>query len=125
MDESKRHRFPGFVEKGTILTRGISGALWVLFPVLRWLVPAVRRQPCYWKSLIRFGVLHPAKRDRYRICVVLNSLPASNLWGHAWLEKEDRNIETKKRRCGAVLFKVAENERFRFYIPLPGPEVQT
>ncbi len=85
------------------LTRGACGALWVGFPLLRMVSPAVRRQSCLWRSRLLRGMLPCRLREQSRVNCALRFGRGGRAHGHCWVTVAGREYSSKSRRPRGLL----------------------
>ena len=103
------------------LRRGLSRFALLLFPILRAVIPAFRRHPCYWRAVILFQTLSREQQARARINLCLDVRPEATVWGHSWLTVDGSRVGPAEGELKARLERVGSSGVYDYWVVEPGP----
>jgi len=92
-----------------------EAARWLL-PLLKFVFPRVKANPCYWRSLLAYYSMAPARRERcqFNFCLSLNS--GREPFGHCWLTIDDVPTKDLRRWKTVPMKRIASSRNHRFWI---------
>jgi hypothetical protein len=87
-----------------------------VFPAACVVIPAFRRQPCYWRVRLLWGALTREERAACRINVRLNVGSGHSACGHIWLTRDGAAIGEKPPRVRSRLELVGSSGSVDYWV---------
>ncbi|MCE5324339.1 hypothetical protein LLG46_13650 [bacterium] len=91
----------------------------VLFAAARLVIPAFRKQPCYWRVCLIWCTLNEEQRTAVRINISLDVSNMHCVCGHIWLTKDGEAIGEKRDASRRPLKLVGSCGRVDYWIDTP------
>jgi hypothetical protein len=104
------------------LRRMVSVGCLKLFEGLKWHLPVVGRNPCYWRSRLLWAAMSESERQGARVNICMEIGPGKVPRGHMWITKGEAVIGEKPTLLKARLELMGSRDEHDFWAIIPDPE---